>query len=258
MLRHIRTALPAEHLVYLADAGFAPYGDRSEPYVVARSLAIADFLVGGGAKALVVACNTATAAAIGAIRARYPALPVIGVEPGLKPAAEISCTRRIGVLATAATLGSERFARLQREIETATAVRFFLQACPGLADQIEKGELRSPATARMVARLVHPLLDEGVDTLVLGCTHYPFVRTIIEASLKREFKPALPYPVSLVDTGSAVARQLEAVLRAGNQLHDGAMAGTLAAYTTGHRRTLSLAFCRLLSLSVTAVEITPG
>ncbi|MBC7514801.1 MAG: glutamate racemase [Herminiimonas sp.] len=258
VLRHIRAALPTEHLLYLADAGFAPYGERSEAQIVVRSLAAAFFLAAIGAKAMVVACNTATAAAIDAIRLQYPALIVVGVEPGLKPAAELSVSRTVGVLATAATLGSARFAQLQAQVTAATGIRFLLQPCAGLASQVEKGALRAPSTARLVTSLVRPLLDQDVDTLVLGCTHYPFVQPLIEAAVAAHGRSGNQIPVQIVDTGSAVARQLAVVLRGRGQLTDGLAPGSVTAYSTGSCSTLQQAFKRLLALSVpvTGVVLT--
>lgn len=255
VLRHIRSALPDEHLVYLADASFAPYGDKLDALVVARSLAIAEFFVGIGAKALVVACNTATASAIDAIRNRCPMLVVVGVEPGLKPAAQHSQTRIVGVLATTATLASMRFARLQAQVTAASGVRFLLQPCPGLADQIEKGELGSPATARLLERLLYPLLDQGIDTLVLGCTHYPFVQPLIESIIARR-RAVTATPVTLIDTGAAVARQLRSLLCQREQLRKDQAGGSLAALTTGSCTTLSLAIKRLLQTTVEAQQLT--
>lgn len=250
VLRHIRVALPAENLLYLADAGFAPYGERSEAEIVERSLAAAAFLANASAKAMVVACNTATAAAIDAIRARHPGLIVVGVEPGLKPAAELSVSRTVGVLATASTLASARFNQLQAHLSAATGVRFLLQPCPGLASQIEKGALRAPATAQMVAAFVRPLLDQNADTLVLGCTHYPFVRPLIEAAVASHDSTNARLAMQIVDTGNAVARQLVAVLRASGRLSTAPATGSVTPYSTGSCSTLQQAFERLLGLSV--------
>jgi glutamate racemase len=204
VLRHIRALLPHEHLLYLADAGFAPYGDKPEQVVAERSLAIARFLVGRGAKALVVACNTATVAAIKLLRAHYPAMPIVGVEPGLKPAAAASRNGKVGVLATDGTLAGEKFLLLREQVGQAGAVEFLLQGCTGLADQVELGELDSAATIAMLERYIVPLLDQGADTLVLGCTHYPFVRQHIQA--------AMGPGVRLIDTAEAVARQASKLL----------------------------------------------
>lgn len=253
VLRHIYAQLPQAHLLYFADSGFAPYGGRPEEEVVARSLAIAAFLLDQGAQSLVVACNTATAAAIAALRARYPALPLVGVEPGLKPAATLTRTKVVGVLATERTLASAKFALLREQIATATGVRFLPQACIGLADQVEKGELQSAETALMLTRYVAPLLRQGADTLVLGCTHYPFVQPLLEDIVHR----AGAGPVIIVDTGDAIARQLARLLpqHASTQPVSPAQPGMLRAYTTGSETSLATAFSRLLHLSPPILQI---
>lgn len=210
VLRHIRAQLPHEHLVYFADTGFAPYGDKPEAVVTARALAVTDFLVTQGVKGLVVACNTATVAAIKAIRARYPTLPVVGVEPGLKPAVAASHNGKIGVLATDRTLSGEKFLQLRAQISGASGAEFLLQPCIGLADQINLGELDTPATQAMLQRYVAPLIAQGVDTLVLGCTHYVFVQPGIEQVVER----TSAHPVAIIDTGDAVARQIARLLQA--------------------------------------------
>jgi glutamate racemase len=208
VLRHIRALLPHEHLLYFADSAFAPYGDKTEQAVAERSLAIAGFLVAQGAKALVVACNTATIAAIKVLRAHYPDMPIVGVEPGLKPGAAASRNGKVGVLATDRTLAGEKFLLLRDQISAASQAQFLLQGCTGLADQIELGELDSSATEAMLKRYILPLLDQGADTLVLGCTHYPLVQASIEAVIRRHTDAE----VMLIDTGDAVARQLARLL----------------------------------------------
>lgn len=251
VLRHIHTQLSHEHLLYAADSGFAPYGEKPESAIVARTLAIAEFLLERGAKALVVACNTATAAAIKELRERYPALPVVGVEPGLKPAAALTGTRTIGVLATERTLASTKFNLLREQIEAETGVRFLLQPCIGLVNQIEKGELRSTATAGLVRRYVAPLIEQDADTLVLGCTHYPFVQPLIEDCVRRITED----PVDIVDTGEAVARQLARLLAQRGLQRQGATEGTLAAFTTGSETALTAAFSNLLKLHPEVMRI---
>lgn len=251
VLRHIQTQLPHENLLYAADSAFAPYGGRPEQEVVARALAVAEFLLRQGSKALVVACNTATAAAIAAIRARHPQLPVVGVEPGLKPAAAMTKSGLIGVLATERTLASGRFAQLREQVAQDSGVQFLPQPCPGLADQVEKGELGSAATASLVRRYVSPLIVRGADTLVLGCTHYPFLLPLIESAAveDRKAKPAI------VDTGEAVARQLTRLLDRHGLLNRQEAGGTLEAYTSGSRTALAGAFAKLLHLQPPVAEI---
>lgn len=244
VLRHIHGYLPHEKLLYFADSGFAPYGDKPEEVVAARSLAVAEFLMQHPLKALVVACNTATAAAIKAIRSAYPDLPIVGVEPGLKPAAAATRTRTVGVLATERTLRSEKFSLLREQLSAATDVRFLAQACNGLADQIEKGELQSAATALLIRRYVEPLIEQGADTLVLGCTHYPFVQPLIEEVIRR----MTATPVVIVDTGDAVARQLVRLLEQRRLQRRSQGEGSLAAFTTGSETALATAFSNLLKL----------
>lgn len=252
VLRHIRAQLPHENLMYFADSGFAPYGNKPEHVVAERSLAVASYLVANGAKALVVACNTATVAAIKLLRAHYPLMPIVGVEPGLKPAAAISRNGKIGVLATDVTLAGEKFLLLREQISLATQAEFLLQGCPGLVDQIELGQFDTPAIDAMLDGFIAPLLARGADTLVLGCTHYPFVRAAIERSVAR----ATAREVLLVDTGDAVARQLARLLAAAGSLNPGSVApAQLLAYTSASASALSQAFSSLLGMAQTVSEV---
>ncbi|MEY8878145.1 MAG: glutamate racemase [Leptothrix sp. (in: b-proteobacteria)] len=199
VLRAIHAHQADADLLYVADSGFAPYGEKPASCVIDRSLRIARFLRAQGADVLVVACNTATALAIESLRSALPGWPIVGVEPGIKPAAARSRNRRVGVLATEGTLRSERF-RLLRQAHAAD-VELVLQPCPGLAAAIELGELHSPELRAMVAACCAPLRELGVDTVVLGCTHYPFVADVISE--------AMGGTVTLVDTADAVARQTQ-------------------------------------------------
>ncbi|MDY0965446.1 glutamate racemase [Massilia sp. CFBP9026] len=245
VLRHIQAQLPHEHLLYLADTGFAPYGDKPEAIVVERVLAIGDFLLAQGAKALVVACNTATVAAVRELRAVHPGLPIVGVEPGLKPAAALTRTGKVGVLATERTLRGAKFLQLRDQVHLDSGAEFLLQPCVGLADQIEFGELDSTATSAMLERFIMPLLTQGADTLVLGCTHYPLVRSSIERLLKNAGRP----DVALVDTGDAVARQLARLLVAGELLRaPGTLPASLTGYTSASATALTAAFRSLLGI----------
>jgi glutamate racemase len=246
ILRHIRAQLPHEHLIYVADSGFAPYGDKPEDVVAERSLAIARFLVSKGAKALVVACNTATVSAVRLMRTRFPDLAIVGVEPGLKPAAAASRNGKVGVLATERTLAGAKFLKLRDEIALATGAQFLLQPCRGLVDQIELGELDSQEVLAMLKRYIAPLLAEGADTLVLGCTHYPLVQASIEQVIADEGYR----DIALVDTGEAVARQLGRLLEAGGLLRrfDPALPAHLEGYTSASATALSAAFNSLVGI----------
>jgi len=255
ILRHIHALLPNEALLYFADSGFAPYGEKPEAVIVERVLSIADFLLQQNCKAIVVACNTATAAAIAALREKYPSLTVVGVEPGLKPAAAQTKTNVVGVLATERTLASDKFQALHEQQAASGDVRFLQQACVGLADQIEKGELASIQTVSLVRRYVEPLITQGADTLVLGCTHYPFVLEQIETVIK-----SLQKEVSIIDTGAAVARHLQRLLEQSHLYHPIATKqAPLTAFTTGSHSSLRSAFKVLLGLApeVSEVSVAP-
>jgi glutamate racemase len=204
VLREIRELLPAESLLYVADSGHVPYGEKSPEFIRERCRVLAEFLLGQGAKALVLACNTATVAGVAELRELYPQLPIIGMEPAVKPAAAATRTGVVGVLATTGTLKSAKFAGLLDRF--ASNVRVVTQPCPGLVERIETGELDSAATRELLQGFVAPLLAEGCDTLILGCTHYPFIKPLL--------RTLVPETVSLIDTGAAVARQLQRLLEA--------------------------------------------
>ena len=242
VVRHIRVRLNNEDLVYVSDARHAPYGERTETEIEQRALAIGAFLVAHGVKAIVVACNTATAVAIGALRDAYPSLIVVGVEPGLKPAAAITRSRIVGVLATDATLSSEKFGQLRDRISVDTGVRFLSQPCNGLADRIERGAFDDAETRLLLQRYIAPLLEDGADTLVLGCTHYPFVLPQIDAIVHA----ATAMPTTIIDTGAAVARHLQSLLVKSNLQADATKVGTIVAFSTSDTHLLQRAFLTLL------------
>lgn len=232
VLRALRRQLPHEDFLYFADTRFLPYGDRPESFLRERGVRIAGALAERGAKALVIACNTATAVAAEAIRAATP-LPVVALEPGVKPAAVLSQRGVVGVLATTRTLASERFQRL---VGThAQHLEVVAQPCPGLAEAIET---EGPASARVESLLdefVAPLASAGADVVVLGCTHYPWV----EAAIARR----LPAGAVLLDTGDAVARQLERILAGAGLLGGGH--GRLQFATSGAPRQVQATVDRL-------------
>lgn len=255
VLRHIRAQLPHEHLIYFADSGFAPYGDKPERVVTERVLAIGAFLVGQGAKAIVIACNTATVAAIAVLRERYPGMPIVGVEPGLKPAAAATRNGIVGVLATERTLAGNKFLLLRDQIADTTGARFLLQPCHGLADQIEFGTLESSETDALLRRFIAPLLEGGADTIVLGCTHYP----LVHASIERVIAAGTQQAVTLVDTGEAVARQLARLLAGGGIAREAAAGpARLDGYTSASATALSAAFSGLLGLDPPTHEVVAG
>ncbi|NWA05234.1 glutamate racemase [Pseudomonas gingeri] len=211
VLNEVRALLPNESLLYVADCGHIPYGEKSPEYIRQRCAVIAGFLRGQGAKALVIACNTATVAGVADLRQRYPDWPLVGMEPAVKPAAAATRSGVVGVLATTGTLQSAKFAALLDRF--ASDVRVVTQPCPGLVEMIEGGDLHSAALRQLLASYVEPLLTAGCDTIILGCTHYPFLRPLL--------LEMIPASISLIDTGAAVARQLQRLLEARDLLSAG-------------------------------------
>jgi glutamate racemase len=263
VLRALQKELPHERFVYLADSAHAPYGEKTEAFVRERTQTIASHLLAQHQiKALVVACNTATAAAIHALRAEHPQLPLVGVEPALKPALALSRTGHIGVIATRGTVGSDKFARLLASVQG--EAHFVVQACNGLALAIEQSTLPDQARAAQ-AHISHLLqtYTQGmgrfgsgpgeIDTLVLGCTHYVFV--------ENDLRQLLGPDVQLLSTGEAVARQTQRLLAAAqllnNENSDGA-AQPVRLLTTGDLQGLQAAAMRWLGLQPQLCEAVPA
>jgi glutamate racemase len=201
VLRAVRAALPDERIIYVADTQYAPYGERDDDFIADRTLAIGNWLVSQGAKALIVACNTATAQSIAMAREQLP-IPLVGVEPGVKPAALLSQSRVVGVLATAVTLRSARFQSLIDR--HAGDCRFILQPGHGLVQAVERCDTSSPELMALLESYLRPMLDAHADTLVLGCTHYPF--------LDKAIRTIAGERLALIDTSVAIARQTERLL----------------------------------------------
>lgn len=197
VLREIRQALPHEDLIYVADSGHAPYGDQPSEFIAGRASAVVRFLLASQVKAITIACNTATVVAVEKLRSWSP-VPIVAIEPAIKPAAQGTKTGAIGVLATSQTLASSSVSRLSALY--GQNVQIHLQPCPGLVEQVELGELHDARTRELVEKFVQPLLAKNVDTLVLGCTHYPFLESLI--------REAAGPTVTIVDPAAAVAREL--------------------------------------------------
>ena len=261
VLRALQAELPHERFVYLADAGHAPYGERADAFVAARTLAITAWLRRvHGIKALVVACNTATAAAIAHLRQQHPGLIVVGVEPALKPAVAVTRTGRIAVFATRGTLASAKFARLLQSLHG--QAHFVLQPCDGLADAIERAAAEdSPGVENTIkiralcAQYISTAGQFGIkpgqcDTLVLGCTHYVFAQPVLRERVGPD--------VRLVETGAPVARHTHRLLQRADRLAPlGAIAG-LQLLSTGEPSALQAAAARWLPgpvPSAAAVEV---
>ena len=234
VLQEIRRALPEEDLIYVADSKYAPYGEQSERTIEQRSIAIAEFLVGESAKAIVVACNTATGVAIDTLRSRF-AVPVVGIEPAVKPATLKTKSGVIGVLATRQTLASAKFSRLVAAY--GADVQVISQPCPGLVEQVEQGDLSSDATRTLVEACVVPLLAKGADTLVLGCTHYPFLTPVI--------RTVAGPSVAILDPSVAVASELRRRLQMNELLSRRAQPGRDRFWTSGSLATAHAAIAQL-------------
>ena len=228
VLREMRRALPDETFVYIGDGFHAPYGGRTPAEITDFSFALSHFLVNRhNIRALVVACNTATAASAPALRDVFTPLgiPVVAMEPAVKPAVLATKTGKVGVLATVGTLKSARFAALLARYEGGS-VQFITQPCPGLVEAVETGQTRTPETRALLSGYIAPLLAQNVDTIVLGCTHYPVLRSLIAEIAGPD--------IVLIDTGEAVARRLHTVLgETGLWANKGNGAGGLECYTTG-------------------------
>jgi glutamate racemase len=201
VLQVLRQAMPGEHFIYVADSGHAPYGERDDEFVARRAERMAAFFIENRAKAMVMACNTASVVAVARLRLNLP-IPIVAMEPAIKPGVEHSKTGVVLVLATSSTVRSAAVERLCQRHGAGT--RIVLQACPGLVEMVEQGELDSPATRQLLQQYLAPGLAAGADTVVLGCTHYAFLVPAI-ASL------AGP-SVTIIEPSSAVARQLQRVL----------------------------------------------
>ncbi|QJC57130.1 Glutamate racemase [Polaromonas vacuolata] len=255
VLAALRAELPAHDFVYAADSAHSPYGERDTAYVLERSRKLVNWLYQQRISILVLACNTATAAAIEQLRAEFPQLPMVGVEPALKPACLVSKTGHVGVLATRSTLASRRFqALLAAQVGSA---HFTLQACDGLADAIEQSAISGDTTQTLALCQKYTSMmgtfgdhDEAIDTLVLGCTHYPFVSD--------QLQQLLGSGVQLLSNGAAVARQARRLLTASmptsSQAETTSKLGNIRLVSTGQAQTLQAAANRWLGLEA-VVEV---
>jgi glutamate racemase len=223
VLKAIRKQLPDEDVIYIADQAHVPYGPRPMQQVRSFSEEITRFLLSQGSKIIVVACNTASASALHSLRQDFPQVPFVGMEPAVKPAAETSRSGVVGVLATPATFQGALYASVIERF--ARSVTVLQHTCPGLVAQIEAGDLESAKTQAILEDALLPMLTQGIDTVVLGCTHYPFVIPLIEAISGPD--------VRVIDPAPAVARQVERLLKERDLRSGGSSSGSLQVFTTG-------------------------
>jgi glutamate racemase len=242
VLRVIRQQLPSQSLVYFGDQAHVPYGPRSMEEVCAFSEAITRFLLEQGSKIIVVACNAASAASLHYLRAQFTDVPFVGMEPAVKPAAETTHTGVVGVLATPATFQGRLYASVVERF--ANGVKILQDTCPGLVSEIEQGHLNGPKTRTILENALHPMLDQGIDTVVMGCTHYPFVIPLIR-------QIAGPN-VRVIDPAPAVARQTERLLAQHGWLAEGAVPGTVRYLTSSDPEKMSALLEQLLGVKTQA------
>lgn len=248
VLRAIRAQMPEESIIYFGDQLHIPYGPRPMEQICSFSEAITKFLFARGAKIIVVACNTASAAALKYLREKFPAVQFVGMEPAVKPAAEITRTGKVGVLATPATFQGALYASVVERF--ANGVELFQNTCNGLVQQIEQGNLEGSETCRILEDVLHPMLKKNIDTVVLGCTHYPFVIPLIQEIVGEN--------VRVIDPAPAVARQVKRLLEAGEMKNNLSEEGTVKFFTSGDPEKLKSLLPRLLgeSAEVERVEWT--
>jgi len=237
VLRAIRHELPNENILYFGDQAHVPYGPRSLSEVRKLSEGVVRFLLDEGAKLIVVACNTASAAALHFLRDTFPDVPFVGMEPAVKPAAEHTHTGKVGVLATPATFQGELYASVVERF--AQGVVIFQDTCPGLVGQIEKGKLNARKTRQILEKALEPMLTGGIDTIVLGCTHYPFVIPLIQEIVG----PA----VQVIDPAPAVARQVKRILEKDHIMNDKEKVGKVSYFTSGKVASLKRLLHELIS-----------
>ncbi len=223
VLKEINKLLPSENLLYIADSAYAPYGNKSHEFILQRCKELTRFLIEQGAKAIVIACNTATAVAVTKLREQFT-LPIIAMEPGVKPAIAATKSGIVGVLATENTLASEQFTNLVRRY--AMDLKVISQPCPGLVEQIETGRFNSSETSQLIKQYVSPLLTAGADTIVLGCTHYPLV--------VEQIRQIVGKTTAIIETGQAVAQQLKRQLVEQHLLSDETRQASFNCWTSGN------------------------
>jgi glutamate racemase len=234
VVKCIRTHLPHENLIYVADSKFAPYGEKSNEEITHRVLTAFDFLNKQEVKSVVIACNTATAASIHIVRRKFN-YPIIGMEPAVKPASLISKNKVVGVLATSGTLLSAKFSALLEH--HGNDIHFITQPCFGLVELVELGDLESSELTTLLKKYIEPLLKEDIDTLVLGCTHYSFIKPAIQN--------LIPDHIQIIETGDAVANYLKHVLIEKHLLNQNTDLGTIDFWTNSLNENAANVIARL-------------
>ena len=235
---NIQSLLPNESLVYVADSLYAPYGLKSNSVILERSKAVIDYLIKKEfVKLIVVACNTATASSVKELRQIYQ-IPIIGMEPAIKPATKSTISKKVGILATNGTLESAKFSALL-EIYSGD-IKFYTQPCPGLVELIEQGKIDDSSTKILIKKFLDPFIQNKVDTIVLGCTHYIFIRNVIQKIMGSN--------VEIIDTGLAVAKQVKSKLKS-HSLQNHLKEKSYSIYTNSNNPKMKEIFSTLINMN---------
>ena len=245
VLRAVSSLLPDEDLIYFADQANVPYGNRSLNEVRGLAEGAASFFMSQGAKLIVIACNTASAAALKYLRGLFPDYPFVGMEPAVKPAAEQTLSGKVGVLATPSTFQGELYTSVVERF--AHDVQLFQATCPGLVQQIENGRLNTPQTRKILEDALEPMLQEGVDTLVMGCTHFPFVIPLISKIAGNE--------VNVIDPAPAIARQVKRILGTRGLLTERKRAGEMVFWTSGDAEKMQVLLPKLIAVEAEVEQL---
>ena len=242
ILKHLQSELPQNNYIFFADQGHVPYGERPMKEIRIFSEKISQFLIDKNCKIIVVACNTASAAALIYLRQKFPEVLFVGMEPAIKPAVEITHTKKVGVLATPATFQGELYSSVVERF--ASDVQIFQNTCPGLVKQIEKGELESTETRLILEEALLPMLENNIDTVVLGCTHYPFVISQIKKIVRDNIK--------IIDPTEAIVRRVETLLKEKENsfLKFKIDKEDIEIFTSGNKDDLNIVVSKLLSKNV--------
>lgn len=245
ILKHLEKSLPQYNYTFFGDQGHVPYGKRPMEEIRLFSLEITKFLVSKNCKVIVIACNTASAASLKYLREKFPEILFVGMEPAIKPAVEITHTKKVGVLATSATFQGELYNSVVERF--AHDVEIFKDTCPGLVNQIEKGDLDGIDTYNILEKALKPMLEKNIDTIVLGCTHYPFVIPLI--------KEIVGEKVNVIDPTNAIVQQVSRVLDENNLSNKSVNDGQIDIFTSGKKEDMKPILSKLFNKNMSVIKM---
>lgn len=245
ILKHLQQEIPSYNYVFFGDQKHVPYGGRLIEEIKYFSLEITKFLISKNCKVIVIACNTASAAALKYLREKFPDVLFVGMEPAIKPAVLLTHTMKVGVLATPATFQGELYNSVVERF--AHDVEIFKDTCPGLVDQIEKGDFYSKGTRFILESALNPMLEKNIDTVVLGCTHYPFVIPLIKEIVGND--------VNVIDPTDAIVRQVSHILIENNLISRSVNEKTIEIFTSGDTKNIKLILSKLFDKNIRVKKI---